>query len=331
MNHKPQCSDAGHFTAMRYDTAGAQRVRQATQQLEGWAHGWPEVNPQRIYATCLYFAEPAPWLSIEALVASSMWALWTFALDDLVDEGALTAQEFAPRFERYVGIARGIADVPDGSREDPLAALLHEVCEALSRSDVFTAARPYLARSLSDTLLAMLQEQEWRQNYVQYGTQPTYADYIENGLRSIGVIPCLWTMLIGTGDASALRHIDHLTVHMRHAAVCVRLANDMRSYRKELSEKNINSMTILAKDEERTGQTRATAVDAARQQVNRLVDQEFAICLANSHDTRTDTDCPEHGILNTARWAIEFYRHQGFLTCQPGTEFQDFGWTSDHS
>lgn len=323
--------DAGHFTAMRANEAGLRCVLEASRQLEEWASTRPEINPKRIYTTCLCLAEPVPGLGVDALVAGAMGVLWIFSFDDLVDEGRPTSQEVAALVERYSLIAHGAAEAVTGHEEDPLGVRLQEVCDALSRQELFDSARRLWAEGLSNTLRAMLQEHEWRQQYLAQGVQPTYSEYIENGLRSIAGAPYIWMALIGLGDASVVHHAAHLARHMRQSAICVRLANDLRSYRKELAEGNINSITVHAAAGEREGMPRGEAVDAARHRVEREITQVLAACERNARDTRTATGYPELAIRNIARWNWEFYSRTGYLTYRPGVESKDSGWTSEQS
>jgi hypothetical protein len=304
------------------------RVEDAARRLQRWAAGHPEINAGRIWSTCLCLAEPAPELTADDLVVGARIILWIFAFDDLVDEGDLTHEEVETLAERYGLIARGHRRA-EGT--DRLGTLLREVCDGLTRYPVFDSVGGRWGRALSDTLHAMSQEHLWRRQYLDHGIQPSYAAYVENGLKSIAGAPYIWLALIMLGEPSTARHAGHLSGQMRQAAVCVRLANDLRSYLKELAEGNVNSVTLHTAAGVRGGRAPQDALEAARRQVEQEIVNGLALCARNGQDVRTDSGRPERVIRDIARWNCEFYSRHGYLTCRPETVAEEEGWTSARS
>ena len=115
----------------------------------------------------------------------------------------------------------------------------------------------------------MVREQEWRRACRSHGlvALPSYDEYLDNGLNSIGGPPHIWSDLITIGDASTPDHLDGLRPMERIASTCIRLANDLQSYRKEVAEGNINALVILSRMFESQGMSPADAYQQAETHV----------------------------------------------------------------
>ena len=66
------------------------------------------------------------------------------------------------------------------------------------------------------------------------------------GRYSIGGPPHIWAALITADDPSTPAHLDHLRQMEEIASTCIRLANDLQSYQKEIDEGKINALVILS-------------------------------------------------------------------------------------
>jgi hypothetical protein len=191
--------------------------------------------------------------------------------------------------------------------------------------------RPIWGQALATTVYAMSREERWRREYSESESLPAYDEYLENGWMSIGVPPVLSGVLIAIDDTSVTRHVAHIVGHIRRAAICIRLANDLRSYRKELAEGNVNSVVLHTAANIQRGQSPDDALDSARRQVEAEVANHLAACERNAGNVRTETGIPEHAICSFAQWVCQLYQHTGFINYRPGTETVDHGWTSHQS
>ena len=309
------------------DTRERRRVADAARELRRWARGHPQIHPGRAYSAALGMGDPIPCLDAGDLVAITRGTLWIFAFDDLVDEGDLAHEEVRALADRYTRVALG-EPADRSAAADPLAGLLRDVCDGLAGYRLFGPVRHIWARALGDTLDAMAREHLWRQRHWEDGSLPAYRDYVDNGCRSIAGAPYIWMALIVLGEPSAVRHAGHLAGQMRQAALCIRLANDLRSYLKELAEGNINSVTLHTADALREGRSYPEAVEIARQRVEREIDEGLAVCERNAGDVRTDTGHPERVIADIAHWTSGFYRRHGYLTYRPGGRAAEPDWSS---
>src|SRR5262245_57718583 len=61
-----------------------------------------------------------------------------------------------------------------------------------------------------------------------------------------GAPPHVWASLITTNDPSTPQHLHLLRPMEQLASTCIRLANDLQSYTKELNEGKINALVILS-------------------------------------------------------------------------------------
>src|SRR5207237_1471750 len=84
-------------------------------------------------------------------------------------------------------------------------------------------------------------------------TLPNYEQYVATGRYSIGGPPHIWAALITTGDPSTPAHLDHLRAMEEIASTCIRLANDLQSYQKEIDEGKINALVIWSRELRRQG------------------------------------------------------------------------------
>ncbi len=92
-----------------------------------------------------------------------------------------------------------------------------------------------------------MREHEWRVSFQSSGTiplLPNYYAYLNFGLYSCGYPPNVWTTLIALSDASVLPQLPKFKEMERTTSVCIRLANDLKSYTKELGEGKINAVVI---------------------------------------------------------------------------------------
>jgi hypothetical protein len=285
------------------------------QTLHRWAARYPLIRRVRVWPLSLSVAAGAPFSSVGALIATARLSLWVFTLDDLFDEERVPQLELAKRAERYRALARRDRACPPG---DSLAAALCEVRDDLARYPLFDALGSGWAAALCGTVDGMMREYQWRlayRNGAEGGaTLPSYEEYLSTGRYSIGGPPHIWAALITSDDASTPAHLGHLLAMEQLASTCIRLANDLQSYPKEIREGKINALVILSREL----RARQLSEAAAYQYAEERVRVDIASGLAQLAELReaavTRTGRPEAAIDNIARFVCDFYRHHDYHT-----------------
>jgi hypothetical protein len=294
--------------------AKAQRV---ADELCVWASSYPSIRPVRSLPLALSVTAACPDESEDALCAVARVSLWVFALDDLFDEGNLSLGELLVRAARYRAIAYG--DV-DRNTADPLADALADVTYGLGGFSLFAALHDEWSSALCRTIDAMLREEHWRIRYRERGARalPSFRNYVENGLNSIGGPPHVWSAIVATGDWSSRQHLEYLRQMERSASICVRLANDLRSYEKEIAEQKFNSIVIISQGMGLRDFTRTEAVDAARSWVQTSLQRELSRLADFRMHARTVSGRPEARTADIAAYVCDFYRQHDYHTFEMG-------------
>jgi hypothetical protein len=283
------------------------------QSLQRWAARYPLIRQVRIRPLALSVAAAAPTSSVEALISTARLSLWVFTLDDLFDEGGVSAPELLHCAAQYCAIAR---DEPTMPSQDSLATALGDVRADLSTYPLFDALGHEWANALCATIDGMQREYVWGLDY-QGGhgaTLPTYAEYREVGRYSIGGPPHVWAALITTDDLSIPQHLDHLHEMERVASTCIRLANDLRSHAKEVAEGKINSLVLLESSLREDGLPPNQAAERAEELVREEIVQGLAQLTQLQYLGGTQTGRAEAAIADIARFTCDFYTTHDYHT-----------------
>lgn len=294
------------------------RSARVAQRLHRWAARYPLIRRVRVWPLALSVSAAAPFASVEALSSTARLSLWVFTLDDLFDEEHVPQAELMRRAERYQAIARG--RLP-GRPDDSLAVALAEVRDDLARYPLGGPLGPVWAEALCGTIAGMVAEYRWRQRFRAEGDEalPTYAEYLETGLYSIGGPPHVWAALVTLGDPSTPQHLDHLRAMERLASTCIRLANDLQSYQKEIAEGKINALVLLSRRLAGAGHAQGTAYQLAEARVREDIRRGLEELAALQAGARTRTGRPEAAIADIARFVCDFYLHHDYHTfTRPG-------------
>ena len=285
----------------------------ASRMLHRWATRYPLIRRERVWPLALSVAAAAPFAGVEALIATARLSLWVFTLDDLFDEERVPQAELLRRAERYRAIAHHRqADASD----DSLAIALGEVRDDLARYPLYPALGPLWAEALCGTIDGMLREYHWRSAYRDRGAEalPSYAEYVANGLYSIGGPPHVWAALITTDDASTPRHLEHLRAMERLACTGIRLANDLQSFHKELAEGKINALVLLTQRFLAEGLPMAEAHARAQARVRAEIVDGLAQLGVLQAAAVTATARSEAAIADIARFVCDFYVEHDYHT-----------------
>jgi hypothetical protein len=292
------------------------------ENLAGWVERFPIVRSVRSWPVALSVAAAAPSSSLQALTAVTRLGLWIFALDDIFDERLFDEAELLRRARAYQEMAHG---QQPGVRGDQLMEALREVRAELEEFPLFSVLHEEWATALCRCIQGMIREYGWgkRCHTGASETIPSYEQYVDNGSDSIGIPPHDWATIITIGDATAADHRPLLHEMDRVAAMCVRLANDMRSYSKELDEGGINSLLILEGAFQQCGfdptQAKVHALDQLRADVAAGL-KKLARQRANPV---TATGRPEASIADIALFCSEFYTNFDYHTLMSASPAQD--------
>lgn len=281
--------------------------------LHRWVARYPLIRRVRVWPLALSVAAAAPFSKVEALISTARLNLWVFTLDDLFDEERIPQGELMQRAERYRAI---VNNLPTPPAHDSLATALREIRDDLASYPLFAALGGEWAKALQGTIDGMTDEYNWRLDYRRRGAValPGYAEYLKSGRYSVGGPPHIWAALITTDDPSTPRHLDHLRAMEQSASICIRLANDLQSYLKELSEGKINALVILSEPLQREGLAIAEAHHQAEDRVRADIAQGLERLTRLQQTARTATHQPEAAIADIARFVCDFYRQHDYHT-----------------
>lgn len=283
--------------------------------LQRWAEHHPVIRPVRVPPLSLSVAAGAPFSPVGALISTARLSLWVFTLDDWFDEECAPELELRQQARDFQALVyQHIARRPDNS----LAAPLSEVRDDLATYPLFKSLGGEWAAALCGTIESMLREYDWRVAYREAGSNtsnlPTYEQYLAVARYSIGGPPHMWAAMITANDPSTPEHLDHLRGMEQIASMCIRLANDLQSYQKEIGEGNINALVILSSDLMKSGVPADTALEQAKRRVHADIGEGLDRLSQLREAAVSHTGHPEATIDNIARFVCDFYAHHDYHT-----------------
>lgn len=285
----------------------------ASRTLHRWATRYPLIRRERVWPLSLSVAAASPFMELDGLIATARLSLWVFTLDDLFDEERVPQAELMRRADRYRAIAHGqSADTAD----DSLATALREVRDDLARYPLFAALGGGWAAALCGTIDGMLREYHWRLSYRDAGAAglPSYDEYVETGLYSIGGPPHVWSALVAIGDPTTPDHLPPLRAMEALACTCIRLANDLQSYQKEVLEGKINAPILLTQQALLAGLSPEAAYRHAEARVRDHIRRDLDRLAELRAAPRTVSGYPEAAIDDIARFVCDFYVRHDYHT-----------------
>ncbi|MFO0626961.1 MAG: terpene synthase family protein [Polyangiales bacterium] len=179
-------------------------------------------------------------MRVLALVADAGMVL--FAIDDLLDEQTLTAEDAALRIEQYTAVARG--ELCPEVAFDPIARAITDVRRRLA----FTDLRGDLLEVWADAMVRMLAGMRAELPGEAERAERDLEAYLDTARDSIGVTWIALTAWIATGAWATRAHLPALQAATRSFATAVRLANDLRTCDRERAEGRVNAVTLVGDD-----------------------------------------------------------------------------------
>jgi hypothetical protein len=98
------------------------------------------------------------------------------------------------------------------------------------------------------------------------------------------------------------------------ASTCIRLANDLQSYQKEIDEGKINALVILSRELRAQGVSQEDAYAQAEARVRADIEAGLEQLTRLRDNAVTTTGRPEAAIDNIARFVCDFYTHHDYHT-----------------
>ncbi|EAU68765.1 hypothetical protein STIAU_2812 [Stigmatella aurantiaca DW4/3-1] len=273
----------------------------------------------RVPQVSLTLAVSAPFLTARELLPTACLFMWLFAVDDLCDEappGEQAASD-APlwaRLEQAVSVF-GAPD-PASPGEDPLRQAMRDIREGLAQFPLFASLRVPLESSLRDFLRGTRHETAWSLLYRQapQGPLPSLEDYLEKGAcYTSGTLPIYLGVLTSINEAAILPRLPHFMGLGHEAAISIRLANDLRSYEREVAEGKLNSLVLFQRElMAQHGMDAPRALERARAEVKTHLLDAMERCIQSGSGEAAAGSRATQAIVNAAAFACEFYIHHDF-------------------
>ena len=295
-------------------------TQELSAPLAAWCAKYPSLlRPSRVPQISLTLAASAPFLSARELLPTARLFLWLFAVDDLCDEHPHAEEAASPltlcaRFEQAMSVLEAPGDSPPS--EDPLHQAMRDIREGLSPLPLFSALRTPLLNALRDFLRGMQLEAAWSQLYRQSppGPAPTLQEYLEKAACfTTGTLPIYLGVLMATRDEAIVPRLPHFMGLGHEAAVSIRLANDLRSYEKELAEGKLNSLVLLQREMmDQYGTAPTVALERSRAEVKAHLLDAMERCSQLGGEEATAGCRATQAIVNVVAFACGFYAHHDF-------------------
>ena len=286
---------------------------EAAEFLSAWSGGFSTVRPARIIPICLTVAAAAPFADVQMVIDTARVSVWIFAIDDLFDEADVSQAQLSDCARLFKAILR---DQPADIWDDELAQMLMLVKKGLAKYPLYGRLGQQWEEALIGTIEAMLQENQWRLDYQQYGekTLPDCELYLETGRKSVGGPPHMWAAILTAGDETAISHVNKLSQMVNHSSSVVRLANDLQTYERELVEGKLNSLLILRHSHQQGGLGAQASMRAARDYVQQRMGDHLRSLNVLRRVPGTSSEKSEIAVTRVAQYVAEFYQKNDFHT-----------------
>jgi hypothetical protein len=219
-----------------------------------------------------------PELRPQAIAKKVCLALWTLALDDLLDQGSLKTDG-----RTVLSNCRKLtAHLRDGKRPgDELSGTLFELMQDSCHSRMWGPIEPFWAKMFEKCIRGWAYEDElartWRAGLGNAGP-PSFDEYMAHARYSVA-LP--WVLLAGLAlseDPSLVAALPELTLLAEQCGVVGRLSNDLGGWQREkLEQKQINAVAIVAAADAMSVEADQKNMlwESARAKVSQLRDREL--------------------------------------------------------
>jgi hypothetical protein len=197
--------------------------------------------PARVPAIATVLANATWWMTAPVREILADIGLAIFAFDDLVDEQDIDVDDLEFRCEQLLehALEAGCPEVAF----DPTADLLRSVSERLATAPLAAEFSRDWSESLCSCFRAIVGSRRTA-TQMQEGRVPSFDAYLDMGRDSVGIVPVCIAVAMLDGDARVVEHRDAFLAAVNHAAVAVRLANDLRTIHRERGEQTVNALML---------------------------------------------------------------------------------------
>ncbi|GAA0563930.1 terpene synthase family protein [Chitinophaga japonensis] len=227
--------------------------------LTGWMEQHIALDNARIAPVAAITMDIAGRESSRVQEALFKFIMWAFGIDDLYDAGDYSLEALQD-ISGYLleNEPSGLPPLPGEKTAviSDLRALTRELFGApFLDLPAHAPSRRRLADMIAQVIHAMLAEATWKRT----GLYPDLLSYLENGRVSVST-PLMFSYIhcFMAGDAAVPEKLLNISGEI------IRLVNDMATYKRELEERKLNSVTIIQ-------QTTRCSVDKAIQQVKDMI------------------------------------------------------------
>jgi hypothetical protein len=294
-------------------------TRELSVPLTAWSQTYATlIQPVRVPQISLTLAASAPFLSARELLPTACLFLWLFAVDDLCD---CPSEEPVPSpAQPWARLAHAVSvlDTPGSLSlgEDPLLLAMRDIRDGLAPLPLFAALRPSLVSAIQDFVQGARREMEWSLLYRQVppSPSPSIEEYLEKAAcATTGTLPVYLGVLMALPDETIPPRLPHFVGLGHEAAISIRLANDLRSYEKELAEGKLNALTLLQRQfMSQQGLTPAAALERSRSDIQAHLLDAMERCIQLGSGEGAARSRPTQTIVNVVAFACEFYAHHDF-------------------
>lgn len=265
------------------------------------------IRVSRIIPITLIISVAAPFIDAKSLLLTMKFGLFLFGLDDLFDEKLLNTSELLKRVHNYREIIHNRQPLGDGHAKDDLATLLQEIYDGFQTYRNFKKLKGEWTYSMTKLIDAMLDEYHWKLEAENnnYSTLPSVEDYLTVSSFSGGTPAYVWSMLMLINDDTIFDHVRYLHHMELLASRCIRIANEIESYEREIKENKINA-TLLYKHQHNEKD--------AESWLKNLLDKNMNELLKLHQQKKTQSGLAEDVIKDVALFTCEFYQNFDFHT-----------------
>ncbi len=234
-----------------------------------WIKEYPVILPVRVPSTCLFWAATSPVLEHIVITEAALLSFVVFAIDDIADgviglhtneqiEDLLTfytniVQSGGANYHSYPHFLNKFTNFDDSQPWLQTAKALAKCCQEILTFPSASASYHFFVKHFSLCMESMRVELQWRQDFEQTQSLPTYEQYLKNGRESValsalvaGVLAMVQELPVDAKLESSQFDLESLLDELILTySASIRLANDVRGFERERIENKPNSLLIL--------------------------------------------------------------------------------------
>jgi hypothetical protein len=285
--------------------------------IRSWAHAHASIRPERIESCCMAAAVSVPFLPPAQVALLAKFALWEFAADDVSDSEALTLDQIEEAAaECAVEMRDPRLDRPRGAGTyRDFVDCLGEIAEALSAYPLYSEHAHVWWKSTESYLSLNNQLGRWDERYAADASDlPSWVEYMASAEHNGGTPAFADVAAILANDSDALAEYHWISQFAAQGSVAARLANDLRTWPKEIDQRRVNAVVLKQRERILAG---IPPQDAHRSAIQ---DVESQLTLEMERFDALDARRPEprprtaNAIRDVIRFAVGIYSAGDFHT-----------------